>query len=158
MHNIFGGPKVSKVAIALVVLLAGIFAFLYYQNSRAPKLGVSDGKLRALGPHPNAVSSQTPDTHRNVPALAMKDSPEATRSAIHAAIEAYGGAEVVVNEADYIYAVFSTPLMRFRDDVEFYLDDEQAVVQFRSASRVGRSDLGLNRERYEALAKAYAAQ
>lgn len=156
-HNTIGGSIVGKIAITLVVLLAATLAFLYYQNSRIPRLGVSEGRLKALGPHPNAVSSQTSDSARRVPALAMKDSPAATRSAILAAIRAYGGAEVMLDQPDYLYAVFTTPRMKFRDDVEFYLDHEHGVVHFRSASRAGRSDRGLNRARYEALAKAYAA-
>ncbi len=41
--------------------------------------------------------------------------------------------------------------MGFVDDVEFYLDRNTNVIQIRSASRLGRSDLGVNRQRIETI-------
>jgi uncharacterized protein (DUF1499 family) len=42
-------------------------------------------------------------------------------------------------------------LMGFVDDVEFYVDRTNQTVQVRSASRLGESDLGVNRTRIEAI-------
>jgi uncharacterized protein (DUF1499 family) len=50
--------------------------------------------------------------------------------------------------------VFTTALMRFKDDVQFELDASDGVIHFRSASRVGRSDLGVNRKRMETIRTA----
>jgi uncharacterized protein (DUF1499 family) len=44
-----------------------------------------------------------------------------------------------------------TPLMRFRDDLEFLIQPDQKKIQFRSASRLGRSDLGKNRQRLKEI-------
>ncbi|HEY9596037.1 MAG TPA: DUF1499 domain-containing protein, partial [Cyanophyceae cyanobacterium] len=41
--------------------------------------------------------------------------------------------------------------MGFVDDVEFFLDDNANVIQVRSASRLGESDLGVNRKRIETI-------
>jgi uncharacterized protein (DUF1499 family) len=41
--------------------------------------------------------------------------------------------------------------MGFVDDVEFYLDETSQVIHVRSASRLGQSDLGVNRQRIEAI-------
>ena len=44
--------------------------------------------------------------------------------------------------------------MGFVDDVEFYLKagaTEETVIQVRSASRLGYSDMGVNRERVEGI-------
>lgn len=41
--------------------------------------------------------------------------------------------------------------MGFVDDVEFYLDEKDSLIQVRSASRLGESDLGANRKRIEAI-------
>jgi len=41
--------------------------------------------------------------------------------------------------------------MGYVDDVEFYLDPTGAVIQVRSASRLGKSDLGVNRQRIELI-------
>jgi uncharacterized protein (DUF1499 family) len=58
---------------------------------------------------------------------------------------------VVEARADYLRATFTTRLMKFTDDVEFWLDPAAGVVQVRSASRLGRKDFGTNRARVEAL-------
>ncbi|MBD0265996.1 MAG: DUF1499 domain-containing protein, partial [Tolypothrix sp. Co-bin9] len=52
---------------------------------------------------------------------------------------------------DYLYAEFKSALMGFVDDVEFYLDPKAKVIQVRSASRLGQSDLGVNRKRIETI-------
>ena len=44
-------------------------------------------------------------------------------------------------------------LFRFRDDVEFLIKDDIKQLEYRSASRVGTSDLGKNRERLNAFIK-----
>jgi uncharacterized protein (DUF1499 family) len=46
--------------------------------------------------------------------------------------------------------------MGFVDDVEFWFDPAAGVVQLRSASRVGRGDLGVNRQRIEAIRRRLA--
>ena len=61
-------------------------------------------------------------------------------------IEAMGG-KMTAQDDTYIAAEFTTPLMRFVDDVEFRKAD--TVVHIRSASRVGKSDLGANAKRVE---------
>ncbi len=61
---------------------------------------------------------------------------------------------VAVDDA-YLHAEFSSALFRFVDDVEFVLDAEHQVIHFRSASRVGRSDLGVNRQRMEQIRSAW---
>ncbi len=61
--------------------------------------------------------------------------------------------EVVDARSDYLYAEFSTPLMGYVDDVEFYCDGK--TIQVRSASRLGYSDMGVNRKRVEAIRRAF---
>jgi uncharacterized protein (DUF1499 family) len=39
--------------------------------------------------------------------------------------------------------------------VEFVLDEQNNVIHFRSASRVGRGDMGANRARIEAIRAAW---
>jgi uncharacterized protein (DUF1499 family) len=57
----------------------------------------------------------------------------------------------VLSTGDYLAATFRTPLLGFIDDLEARLDREAGVIQLRSASRVGHSDLGANRKRIERL-------
>jgi uncharacterized protein (DUF1499 family) len=67
------------------------------------------------------------------------------------------GAQVVKREADYLYATFTTKLMKYTDDVEFWIDPQTSVVQVRSASRLGRKDFGVNRARIEAIRRRLKA-
>jgi uncharacterized protein (DUF1499 family) len=64
---------------------------------------------------------------------------------------------ILVNEPGYVAAEFRTPGFGFPDDVEFLLDDDEKVVHFRSASRLGRSDLGWNRRRMVDISRRFLA-
>lgn len=148
---------IKTILFIFAALIAAAFAYLYWQNSQAPTLGVVDGKLQPLSSRPNCVSTQTDIVEKRVDPLAMKDSTEKTISAIKDAITRYNYGEVSVKEEgkDYIYAVFTTPTMKWRDDVEFWVDEANRVVHFRSSSRAGHSDRGLNRQRYNNLVELY---
>ena len=61
------------------------------------------------------------------------------------------GASIVESRPDYLRAQFTTRLMKFVDDVEFWFDPATGAIQVRSASRVGRKDFGVNRQRVERL-------
>ena len=62
---------------------------------------------------------------------------------------------VVTLEEDHIYAESVSAVMRFVDDLEFFFDDRQKVIHVKSASRVGYSDLGVNRRRVEKIRKLF---
>lgn len=145
------------LALAVAGVLAGQFGLL--KGKPPTDLGVREGKLKAPSNSPNSVSSQAnlwPGHPRaqeaQIAPLALKngDGP-ATLAALLAVVRSAPGAVVVQAQPDYIYAQFSTPLMKYVDDVEFWLDPAAGVIQVRSASRLGESDLGANRQRVEAL-------
>jgi uncharacterized protein (DUF1499 family) len=69
-------------------------------------------------------------------------------------IEELGG-EVVLTDDEYIAATFSSSLFGFVDDVECRLEASQKRIQVRSASRVGHSDLGVNRDRVETMTRLF---
>jgi uncharacterized protein (DUF1499 family) len=146
------------VALALVVLavLAGQMGLL--RGTPPTDLGVREGKLKAPSKTPNSVSSQAdlwPDhpmqSYARITPLALKGDGAATLAKLHSIISSTPGAQVVKAEGDYLYAQFTTPLMKYTDDVEFWFDRANSVVQVRSASRLGRKDLAANRNRVEAI-------
>ena len=59
--------------------------------------------------------------------------------------------DLIKSEPGYLYAQFTTKLMKYVDDVEFWFDPAANAIQVRSASRVGRGDMGVNRKRIEAV-------
>lgn len=65
--------------------------------------------------------------------------------------------QIVEEKPGYLHAVFTSLIFRFRDDVEILVDDSAKVLQIRSASRVGHSDLGVNRKRVERLRDRFSA-
>ena len=78
-------------------------------------------------------------------------SPAEAIQRITSIIEAEPRTKIVTQRPDYIHAEFTSALFRFVDDVEFLFDAEKKVIHFRSASRVGYSDLGANRRRMEEI-------
>ena len=72
-------------------------------------------------------------------------------------VEGMAGGKVRHREARYVHAEFTSRVLRFVDDVDLVVDDEAQVVRFRSASRIGRWDLGANRRRMDELRDRFLA-
>lgn len=147
----------TTALIIFVVFIAANFGRIYYQNVQVPELGVESGQLKPVSKKPNNVSTQATDEEKRVAPLPIKSTTAETMSAIKKAVNQYGGAEVKTETEDYLYVIFTTNLMKYHDDAEFWIDQANGVVHFRSASRAGYSDMGLNRKRYDAIAELYAA-
>ena len=155
-------------AIAIAVLVAagiGAGRLGLLQGTAPHDLGAKGGRLKPPSLTPNSVSSQAalyPDHPRHAEAqiapLRYQGDGAVAMARLKALVEATDDAHVVKSEPGYLYATFTTPLMRYVDDVEFWLDPAGAVIQVRSASRIGKSDLGANRTRIEALRVRFAAQ
>jgi uncharacterized protein (DUF1499 family) len=132
-----------KLAPLLGILLAAC------GGKPPPNLGARDGQLSPCPNKPNCVSSQSADPKHYVPPLTFGVPADTTRQALLAVLPQMEGAKVVTQESFYIRAEFSSRRMRFVDDVEFLIDPLSNVVHVRSASRLGYSDLGVNRKRVE---------
>jgi len=145
-------------ALIIIGALAALFLIrVFVENNKIPALGVTDGKLAPISKKPNNVCSQTDVTAKKVKALTAKDSPESTMAALKSAVATFGGGSIKTETDDYLYVVFSTSLMKYRDDVEFWLDTANNTVHYRSSSRAGYSDMGVNRARYDKIAASYQA-
>ena len=117
-------------------------------------------QLRPCPRTPNCVSTQSADAAHRMEPLAYSDLEEA-RARLLAVLGAMGtrsNAKVVTVEPAYVRAEFRSTLFRFVDDVEFLFDEKAKRLHFRSASRIGRSDFGVNRKRMEEIAREYQAR
>ena len=56
---------------------------------------------------------------------------------------------------NYLHVECTSTIFRYVDDVEFYFDDEQQLIHFRSSSRIGYYDVGVNRRRMEKIRENY---
>ena len=72
-------------------------------------------------------------------------------------IRSMNGARIISNRENYLYAEFKTSFFGFIDDVEFHVNESANCIEVRSASRLGYSDLGLNRSRVESIRERYLA-
>ena len=149
------------VALAVLLLLAGQLGLLAGQ---APTLGVHEGRLAPPSLTPNSVSSQTglypghpQQQYAAIAPLAYQGDPAAAMQRLLAVLGNMKRTVVVVQGPDYVYAQCSTPWLHFTDDLEFWLDRQNQVIQMRSASRIGRGDWGVNRARVEAVRAAVSA-
>ena len=146
-----------KFIMFIIVIIVAVFVTrLFYQNLTVPTyLGHTDGQLAAMPDKPNAVSSQTDIIEKRVDPLHYRGNAEETMDAVLSALLTMGSNEVQVQESHYLYSVFTTDTLHFHDDVEILLDEQMQLVHFRSQSRAGRSDLGMNRKRYEQFKALY---
>ena len=127
------------------------------QNNTKPKLGVKNGRLKEMPSTPNAVSSQTTDRDKFVPAWPYNGSKEQAKKNLLGMLKGYEGVRIVQVNNDYVYAVATSTLMKYKDNIEFYFNDAAQQIEFRSASRVGYSDAGFNRKRYDEMKKRYSS-
>ena len=122
---------------------------------RPRDLGLRAGTLRPCPDSPNCVSSEagTRESQRVAPFAASAGRSEMTRLAV--LVSAWPRTAVITNAADYLHAESTSLVWRFVDDVEFRYDSTAGVIHVRSASRLGRGDLGVNRKRVEAMRKKW---
>jgi len=118
-------------------------------------IGITQGKLSPCPDSPNCVSSQSSDPSHYVEPLSYTDSRLDAKTRLLKIIESMPRTQIISNTDNYLHAEFTSLIFRFVDDVEFLFDEEQNLIQVRSASRVGYSDLGMNRKRIEALRQKF---
>ncbi len=154
--KIAGILAVTVFLLLIALLFAGQVGL--FRGTAPLDLGVKNGRLKPPSATPNSVSSQSDlypthpqkDYARIAPFQFQGDGDKAMAK-ISALVGATDRTVLVTQEADYIYAQCSTPLLKFTDDLEFWLDRPNAVIHVRSASRLGRKDFNANRDRVEKI-------
>ena len=139
----------------LMVLLVPLALSL--GSCRTPALGVVDGSLTDCPGTPNCVASEASDPEFRIEPFALSDDPAADWTRLLEVVEAHPRTTIIAREPEYLRAVCRSPILRFADDLEFLLDRAAGVIHVRSASRIGHSDLGVNRDRVAVLREAYEA-
>lgn len=140
------------VALVIVVPILGIYALSLFAV-RPTNLGVKDGKLAACPASPNCICTQVEDVGHHMDAIRITGSTADALAKLKQAIATMPRAKIVTESADYLHVECTSLIFRFVDDVEFWIDGPNQTIHFRSASRVGHGDLGVNRKRMEAIRK-----
>ena len=138
----------SEAVGAITSQLSG----LWPQPTEKPQL--VNGKLRPCPGTPNCVSSESDNPIFNIAPIAFSGSPDQAWATLKLVVSEQGGA-VQDEGKEYLWSTCTVPVFGFIDDVEFRLSTAEGVIHVRSASRLGISDLGVNRGRVEQLRTAF---
>lgn len=123
-------------------------ALLLFGCTSAPEKPAAGAALPPCGPLPNCVNSENGEGGKAVDAIVASP---AQWQALKAWLAAQPDWTITTDSGDFVQAVAKTPLLRFRDDVQLRFDADDGVIQVRSSSRLGISDMGANRARVERL-------
>lgn len=108
----------------------------------------SGGRLADCSSFPNCVSSYAKEgSHAIEPLVATPDQWQSMLGQLRA-MENWS---LTVEDEHFVQAVVVTPVMRYKDDVQLQYFPESELIQVRSSSRLGYSDMGVNRKRVEAM-------
>ena len=136
-------------------MLALTFLLTACSVNETIKTKATKDRLSPCPTSPNCVSSLSSDKSHYVEPLTYEATLEEAREKLISVIHSMKRAEIITAEIDYIHATFKSALFGFIDDVEFSFDDQRKVIDVRSASRTGYSDLGVNRKRVEEIRKRF---
>lgn len=154
--------SVLIIAISLVLIavcwLGVTLAFsggTMFAGTRPTNLGIQEsGQLAACPSSPNCVNSQSQDAVHKIEPLTFDSAPTQAMADLKRVIQNQERTTIITETENYLYAEFKSKLMGYVDDVEFLLDSNAKVIHVRSASRLGQSDLGVNRKRIETIRAA----
>ncbi len=106
-------------------------------------------RLPACPSSPNCVSTLATDARHAIAPIRYRKPKAEAKEVLKEVVRALPRTELVEEDESYLHYEFTSLLFRFVDDVEFLFDDETKTIHFRSASRTGYGDLGVNRKRME---------
>jgi uncharacterized protein (DUF1499 family) len=141
------------LAVLALVLVAAVGLSLAAR--RRPPSGLVDGRLRPCPDTPNCVSSQSAVEDQAVRPMRFEGDPQEAFARLVGLVDTLPRTVLLQHDEGYAHFEVTTALLRFRDDLELQLDATAGVIHLRSCSRVGRSDLGTNRRRVEAIRGAF---
>lgn len=128
----------------------GCLHFAGCAGTRPPNLGDLGGSLAPCPSSPNCVSSDADDAHHVAPFQLSVEPAEGWRAA-RKAVLALPRARIISETDGYLHAECRSALLGFVDDLELQLRPGAGLIAVRSASRLGYSDRGVNRDRVEAV-------
>jgi uncharacterized protein (DUF1499 family) len=159
--KIFGFIALFVFSILGALVLAGQIGLL---RGKTPNdLGVREGRLKRPSLTPNSVSSQA-NLYRDHPQkegaliapLQYSGDPQRAMKRLIEVIKHLERTAIITQEPGYVYAQTTSQVLKFTDDMEFWLDKDAGAIQVRSASRLGRKDFNVNRERIEKIRTQFA--
>lgn len=146
------------IIISLFIAFA-VYLFILGLNSKnASAPGLINNKLSHCPDTPNCVNSEYPEQQdyyiSPIDIITKHKINTSPLPLLKDIIQDMGGT-VMRQDENYLAATFTSNIFRFVDDIELRFDNEKKLIHFRSASRVGRSDMGVNKKRVNLIKQLY---
>jgi uncharacterized protein (DUF1499 family) len=146
MLKTIGWGLLILIVIAVIFIVFNLTKFAKQSREMTPQLGNTDKQFVACPGTPNCINSQSSTESEKIEAFTGGND---TFQKLAKQIAADPTATIISQTDNYLHATYQSKLFGFIDDLELYLNQE--MVEVRSASRTGKSDMGANRKRVEAL-------
>ena len=140
---------------AVFIVYVFLFTYLSFIAAKSRQPGAVPEKLKPCPDTPNCVCSEYENGKWFIQPFNFDEPKETAWARLKTVITSSGG-KIEQATDNYIWAIFKTKFWRFTDDVEFRLDADGKTIHVRSASRVGKGDLGANRKRVEELRQLFS--
>ncbi len=148
--------RLIPIILGILITLTSLI-FPQATWAASSNLGVKDGYLSPCPDSPNCVVSQNADASHALAPIEYHTDLATARETLLKVLTVVPRTEVIEQRDNYIRAQSKSRIFKFIDDLEFYFPSDEQVIHVRSASRVGESDLGVNRRRLEQIRLAMRA-
>ncbi len=139
------------LSIIFSFTIALSFGVTGFSGSALAAVGINNGHLSSCPSSPNCVVSQDGDEKHSIEPITYQGDRATARETLLKVLSVVPRTEIIEQTDDYVQAEATSRIFKFVDDVEFYFPPDKNVIHVRSASRVGESDLGVNRRRIEQI-------
>lgn len=141
----------QSITLVIFLILTVILILPTATWAESSDVGVDHSHLSACPPSPNCVVSQDADPKHAIDPIVYHVDRDTARETLLKVLTVVPRTEVIEQTDNYIHALSKSRIFKFTDDVEFYFPTNESVIHMRSASRIGESDLGVNRRRLEQI-------
>ena len=142
---------IQKLLLIFIGAAVIFFVFSLCLAGTPDNLGLNNQFLSPCPRTPNCVSSQEKNLQHSVLPITFEGSLKLAKERLNRVINSMRGSRILKQDDLYWHVEFTTQILRYIDDVEFYFDGSQSLIHLRSASRKGYWDLGVNRRRVETI-------
>ncbi len=145
------------LAILLGLILLGLGA-TFIQARRVPRpgnLGVIEGRLAPCPATPNCAASDATDPTQQLAAIPYTTTTAEAKQRLLAIVNSQPRTTIIEETPTYLAVVYRSATFGFPDDVEFLFDEAGQQIKFRSAARMGKGDMGVNRARMEEIRRRF---
>jgi len=117
----------------------------------------SEGKLDDCPKSPNCVCTKATKARKKMKPIVYQQTAAEATTILKNLMANNLNSKLIFEDQGFLHFEVTTKTGKFTDDVVFQLDDHNKLIHFRSASRVGYSDLGANRRRMKRVTKWFAS-